>query len=135
MKLVRSDELMRQRGRDTIAHARKCFSENPEAKAKHRSRMVEIGKKIGGTIGVLNLKNYWLGNTEALRKNGTKGAHALNQLINKSPELQAKRKEACIKGNETMRKLWQIPEYAEARKRKDKETCARIVKELRNATS
>lgn len=80
MTVVRSDERLKERGRNTIEAARRAFWNNPEAVARHKKIVAEHGKRIGPTIGLANLKGYWDNKTEELRANGRKGASTLNAM-------------------------------------------------------
>lgn len=80
MKMVSSDEKLRERGRKTIALAREALRNNPEAVEKHRKIVSEIGKRVGATVGVANLAGYWDGKSSGLSANGSKGAKKLNSI-------------------------------------------------------
>lgn len=126
-----NDEALKERGRATIGNARAVFKSDPEAVAAQKRHAVELGKRIGPTVGTANLKKFTAENPEKLSEYGRKGAEKLNQLISSSPEIKAKVTEAGRKGAAKAKQLWQIPEYRKARLSKDVETYQRITREFK----
>lgn len=127
-----NDEALKERGRATIGNARAVFRSNPEAVAAQKRHVVELGKRIGPTVGTANLKKFTDENPEKLSEYGRKGAEKLNLLIASSPVMKAKVIEAGLKGAAKSRQLWQIPEYKKARLEKDVETYRRITREFKS---
>lgn len=126
-----NDESLKERGRATISNARAVFRSNPEAVAAQKRHAVELGKRLGPTVGVANLKKFTAEHPEKLSEYGRKGAEKLNLIIASSPDIKAKVTEAGLKGAAKSKQLWKIPEYREARIVKDVETYKRITREFK----